>query len=130
MKVTTAYKQEIEENAFKRRIDYDKFSEIRHEVRTGILAKMRYHQKVAAEVYGKIVYLTEPEVRALQVLAKRKAEESDEAFKEFTDNVIIYSHCHKRISKHKMVFRKDGKFENDFEPGFYDVNSKLAIELL
>ena len=130
MKVTTAYKQEIEENAFKRRIDYDKFSEIRHEVRTGILAKMRYHQKVAAEVYGKIVYLTEPEVRALQVLAKRKAEESDEAFKEFTDNVIIYSHCHKRRSKHKMVFRKDGKFENEFEPGFFDVNSTLVLEIL
>lgn len=130
MKVTTAYKQQIEENAFKRSVDYDKFSGIRHEVRTGILAKMRYHQKVAAEVYGKIVYLTEPEVRALQVLAKRKAEESDEAFKEFTDNVIIYSHCHKRRSKHKMVFRKDGKFENDFEPGFYDVNSNLAFDIL
>ena len=130
MKVTTAYKQEIEENVFKRSVDYDKFSEIRHEVRTGILAKMRYHQKVAAEVYGKIVYLTEPEVRALQVLAKRKAEESDEAFKEFTDNVIIYSHMHKRRSKHKMVFRKDGKFENDFEQGFFDVNSNLAFEIL
>ena len=130
MKVTTAYKQEIEDNAFKRIVDYDKFSEIRHEVRTGILAKMRYHQKVAAEVYGKIVYLTEPEVRALQVLAKRKAEKSDEAFKEFTDNVIIYSHCHKRRSKHKMVFRKDGKFDNDFEPGFFDVNSNLTFEIL
>lgn len=129
MKVTTAYKQEIEKNAFKRSVDYDKFSEIRHEVRTGILAKMRYHQKVAAEVYGKIVYLTEPEVRALQILAKRKAEKSDDAFKEFTDNVIIYSHCHKRSSKHKMVFRKDGKFENDFEPGFFDVSGKLALEI-
>lgn len=111
------------------RIIYHKFAEVRHEVRTGILAKMRYHQKVAAEVYGKICYLTEAEVRALQVLAKRKAEESDEAFKEFTENVIVYSHCRKRISKHKMIFRKDGKFENDFEPGFYDVNGKLAFEL-
>ena len=130
MIASTAYKQELENNAFERRVDYNKFSDIRHEVRTGILAKMRYHQKVAAEVYGKIVYLTEPEVRALQVLAKRKAEESDEAFKEFTDNVIIYSHCHKRRSKHKMIFRKDGKFENDFEPGFYDVCSLLALEIV
>ena len=129
MRATTAYKQQIEEKAFERRINYDKFSEIRHEVRSGILAKMRYHQKVAAEVYGKIVYLTEPEVRALQVLAKRKAEDSDEDFKEFTDNVIIYSHCHKRRSKYKMIFRKDGNFENEFEPGFFDVNKRL-YELL
>ena len=111
-------------------INYDKLSEIRHEVRTGILAKMRYHQKVAAEIYGKIVYLTEAEVRALQVLAKRKAEESDKAFQEFTENVIIYSHCHKRRSKHRMIFRKDGKFENEFEPGFYDVNSNLTFEIM
>lgn len=110
--------------------NYDKFSEIRHEVRTGILAKMRYHSKVAAEVYGSVCYLTEAEVRALQVLAKRKAEESDEAFKEFTENVIIYSHCRKRRSKHRMVFRRDGIFENDFEDGFFDVNAKLAFEIL
>ncbi len=130
MKASTAYKQELEKKAFERRIDYDKFSEIRHEVRTGILAKMRYHQKVAAEVYGKIVYLTEAEVRALQVLAKCKAKESDEAFEEFTENVIIYSHCHKRSSKHKMIFRKDGTFVNDFEPGFFDINSSLAFLVL
>jgi len=129
MRATTAYKQQLEEKAFERRINYDKFSEIRHEVRSGILAKMRYHQKVAAEVYGRFVYITESEVRALQVLAKRKAEESDEAFKEFTDNVIIYSHNSKRRSKHMMIFRKDGKFENDFEPGFFDVNKRL-YELL
>ena len=110
--------------------NYDKFSEIRHEVRTGILAKMRYHSKVAAEVYGRVCYLTEAEVRALQVLAKRKAEESDEAFKEFTENVIIYSHCRKRKSKYRMVFQKDGSFENDFEDGFFDINSKLALEIL
>lgn len=130
MIATTAYKQQIEEKAFERRINYDKFSEIRHEVRSGILAKMRYHQKVAAEVYGRLVYITESEVRALQVLAKRKAEESDEAFREFTENVIVYSHQSKRRAKHRMVFRKDGKFENDFEPGFFDVNSNLVFEIL
>ena len=110
--------------------DYAKFAEIRHEVRTGILAKMRYHQKVAAEVYGRPCYLTEPEVRALQVLAKRKAEESDEAFREFTENVIIYSHRYKRRSKHTMIFRKDGLFENKFEPGFFDVNDMLFFEII
>lgn len=130
MKVTTAYKQEIEENAFKRSVDYDKFSKIRHEVRTGILAKMRYHQKVAAEVYGKIVYLTEPEVRALQILAKRRAEESKEAFLEFCENIIVYSGSRKRSSKHTMLFAEDGSFINDFEDGFFDVNYKLANEII
>lgn len=86
--------------------------------------------KVAVEVYGKLFYMTEAEVRALQVMAKRKAEQSDEAFKEFTDNIIVYSAGTKRRSKHTMVFRKDGCFANDFEPGFMDVNEKLAMIVL
>ncbi len=82
--------------------------------------------KIAVEVYGKLFYMTETEVRALQVIAKRKADQSDEAFKEFTDNVIVYSAGTKRRSKHTMVFRKDGCFDNDFEPGFMDVNENLV----
>lgn len=129
MKATERYLEE--KKAFvPKKMDYAKFAEIRHEVRKGILAKMRYHQKVAAEVYGRPCYLTEAEVRALQILAKRKAEESDGAFREFAENVIVYSHRYKRRSKHKMIFRKDGTFENDFEEGFYDVNAKLAFEIL
>ena len=130
MKATTAYKQEIEENAFKRSVAYDKFNEVRKEVRVDILYKLHCHTKVAAEVYGKLVYLTEPEVRALQVLAKRKAKESAKAFLEFTSNVVVYSGASKRSSKHIMMFSVDGSFVNDFEPGFFDVNYKLANELI
>lgn len=84
---------------------------------------------VAAEIYGKPRYLNEYEVRALQVIAKRKAEISDEAFKEFTDNVIIYSGRYKRKSTHIMHFRKDGIFSDEFDSGFYDTSAKLAFEL-
>lgn len=108
----------------------EKFNEVRNEVRVDILHKLHCHTKVAVEVYGKLVYLTEPEVRALQVLAKRKAKESAEAFLEFTSNVIVYSGASKRSSKHIMMFSVDGSFVNDFEPGFFDVNTKLEMELL
>lgn len=91
-------------------------------------------EKVAVEMYGKLDYLTEREIRALQVIAKRKAEESDEAFKEFTDNVIVYKgRCKGHLrdkSSRIMHFRKDGKFSDEFDPGFYDVCCNLAFELL
>ena len=112
-----------------RRYDRQRYNEVRHDVRVGILHKMNYAYKVAADIYGKTVYITEAEVRALQVLAKRKAEESDEAFAEFTENVIVYAGPRKRSSR-KMIFQKDGSFENDFECGFFDVNTQLAAMLL
>lgn len=84
---------------------------------------------VAVEIYGRQKYLNEYQVRALQIIAKRRAEISDEAFKEFTDNVIVYSGRYKRKSTHIMHFGKDGKFIDDFDPGFYDANSNLAFEL-
>lgn len=86
--------------------------------------------KVAVEIYGKLYYLTEVEIRGLQVMAKRAAEKSDESFKEFTENVIVYSSRYKSRAKHTMVFRKDGCFANDFEPGFEDMNDKLIFEIL
>lgn len=94
-----------------------------------ILRSRKYHKLVAAEIYGELTYMNEAEVRALQVIAKRTYEISDDAFKEFTDNVIVYSGRIKSDSKHQMIFRTDGKFENEFEPGFYDVCSNLAFEL-
>ena len=113
-----------------KKMDYAKFAEIRHEVRVGILRDLHYHAKVAAEIYGRLVYITEAEVRALQILAKRRAEESEEAFLEFCENVIVYSGSRKRSSKHIMLFEEDGSFINDFEDGFFDVNYKLANEII
>lgn len=84
---------------------------------------------VAVEIYGQPKYLNEYQIRALQIIAKRRAEISDEAFKEFIDNVIVYSGRWKRKSTHIMHFRKDGKFSDNFDPGFYDTSWNLAFEL-
>lgn len=108
----------------------DGYNKVRREVRVDILHALRYHHKVAAEIYGKLVYITEAEVRALQILAKRRAEESEEAFLEFCENVIVYSGSSKRSSKHIMMFAEDGTFINDFEDGFLDVCPKLALQLI
>lgn len=109
-----------------RRKDYREVMSEAHK----IMRKHGYTKTVAAEIYGKILYLTEAEARALQIVAMQKAKESDESFKEFCDNVIIYSGCKKRSSKHKMIFQKNGLFENEFEKGFFSACGNMAIELL
>lgn len=95
-----------------------------------IMRGYNYSPKIAAEIGGKILYLTEGEVRALQIMAKQKAEESDEAFEDFCKNVIVYSNFKKRTSKYKMVFQKNGLFEKDFECGFYSACVRMSLELL
>ena len=95
-----------------------------------IMREFGYCKTVAAEIRGKLLYLTEGEVRALQIMAKQKAEESEEAFKEFCDEVIVYSGCKKRSSKHRMIFQKDGCFKDDFENGFFSACAMMSIELL
>lgn len=90
-------------------------------------------EKVAVEVNGQLDYYTEREVRALQLIAKRKAMESDEAFQEFCNTVTVYKgRCkgHKRDKSDRMVhFTKEGKLEEPFDPGFNDVNKKLVLAL-
>lgn len=95
-----------------------------------IMFKYGYSKTVAAEIRGKVLYLTEGEVRALQIMAKQKAEESEEAFKEFCEEVVIYSGCKKRSSKHRMIFQKDGCFKNEFEKGFFSACAMMSLELL
>jgi len=95
-----------------------------------LLCQHKYTNKVACEIYGHIRYLSEAEVRALQVLAKRAADTSEDAFNDFTQNVVVYSARTKRSSKHKMIFRKDGKFSNDFEGGFFSTCANLAFEIM
>ncbi len=86
--------------------------------------------KVAVEINGKLMYMAEYEIRALQVFAKKQAEISEEAFKNFCNSVIVYSGRYKRTSKHTMHFREDGCFSDEFEDGFYNVNTNLLYELL
>lgn len=86
--------------------------------------------KVAVEIHGELMYMAEYDIRAMQVLAARKARESKEAFAEFCKSVTVYSGRYKRSSDHTMIFREDGCFSNDFEEGFFDVNANLTFEIL
>lgn len=95
-----------------------------------ICRKYNYVKKIAVEINGKLLYLTEGEVRALQLLARQKADESDEAFEQFCKDVVVYSNFQKRKSKYTMKFQKDGCFANEFECGFFNANAHMACELL
>ena len=105
-----------------------------HEVKREVIATLREFgyktNKVAVEIYGTLVYMDEPHIRALQVMAMRKAEESEEAFKEFTENVIVYSARCKSRALHKMSLKKTGGFEEKFESGFVTVNTALYMEII
>lgn len=105
------------------------YQKIRAEIQE-ILCSYEYHPTVAVEIYGKLTYLNEASVRALQLIALRKAQESEEAFKEFTENVIVYSGSTKRNSHCKMEFQKTGRFVGQFEPGFYDACGRMHIHIL
>ena len=105
------------------------YQKIRAEIQE-ILCSYEYHPTVAVEIYGKLTYLNEASVRALQIMALRKAQESEEAFKEFTENVIIYSGRTKRKSHYKMAFKKNGMWAKQFEPGFYDTCGRMYMHIL
>jgi hypothetical protein len=110
--------------------DIIKYGEISHQIDETLKEFGYKTDNVAAMIYGVRCHLTENEVRALQVMAKRAAEKSEEDFLEFRKNVIVYS-CNDYSDKkcHQMFFREDGRFSNEFNPGFYDVSSNLAFEL-
>ena len=86
------------------------------------------HEHLAAEIYGKLVYLTEREVRALQVLAVEKAKQSEEEWREFCANVVVYSNSKKKNS-YQLHWKKDGRFYESMETGFFDVCGSLTLVL-
>lgn len=108
--------------------------------------------EVAAVIYGKKYRLNEYQVRALQVMCKRAAEKSDESWQEFVDNVIVYNlpawvyddepfefydpNTEDEVPAdiHRMIFRKDGLFANEFgcgkDCGFYNRTTDLVFEIL
>lgn len=92
------------------------------------LIKRNSHEHLAVEIYGKLVYLTEREVRALQVLAVEKAKQSEEEWREFCANVVVYSNSQKSKS-YQLHWKKDGRFYESMETGFYDVCGMLCLVL-
>lgn len=110
--------------------DVKKYGEISSQIERTLEEFGYKTDSVAAKIYGIYRHLTENEVRALQIMAKRAAEKSEDDFLEFRKNVIVYS-CNDYSDEtcHQMFFREDGKFSNEFNPGFFDISCNLALEL-
>ena len=89
------------------------------------LANVHYINKVAVDIYGKIHYLTEAQVRALQVVAAKLANTDKEAFEDFRENVVVYSGRDITHSKYVVRWRDNGFFIDNFQKGFYDADYYL-----
>ena len=94
------------------------------------LAAVHYINKVAVDVYGKIEYLTKDQVRALQIVAAKLANNDKEAFEDFKNNVIVYSGRDITHSTHQMHWTNRGYFKEDFQKGFYSSDYDLFSVLI
>lgn len=91
----------------------------------GVLHK--YHRFNTVEVIdpdGRTLEVNEYWVRAFQVVVNKA---SDEEFEWLRDNFTIFSGPNRH---EKMILRRDGKFMNEFEPGFYDASANMAFEIM
>jgi hypothetical protein len=94
------------------------------------LAWRNYYSTVPAVIDGKVCHLTEPEVIALQVIcAKIYKNEGPRAWRRFCQRVTIFNGP-ADLASETMKFRRDGAFENEFLPGFYDITGRMALEIL
>lgn len=87
----------------------------------------KYRTQCLAEVHlsnGITFSADESWIRAFQLVVKNT---TDEEFDYIRENCRIYS----GQKLHEiMILRRDGKFENEFEDGFYTANAEMAIDLL
>lgn len=86
-----------------------------------------YHRFDKVEVIdpdGRLLEVNEYWIRAFQVVAHNA---SDEEFEWMRDNFTIFSGPNRH---EKMILRRNGKFENEFEPGFYDALANMAFEIM
>ncbi len=77
--------------------------------------------KLAVELCGKLVYLTETEIRALQVMCKRDPS--------LRDNIIVYDGRTKRGSK-ILPIDSDGYFDEPPTTNIFSINTRLSRELM
>lgn len=131
---------------------YDAYKRQDLVAKMNVLANMKHTTRVAAEIYGQKYLLDEYQVRALQILCKRAAEDGDDAWKEFTEKVLVYNTDAEIFytddgiefdftdaegnekTVHKMIFTKSGRFANEFtedeyDNGFFTRAANLAFEL-
>lgn len=77
--------------------------------------------KLAVELCGKLVYLTETEIRALQVMCKRNPS--------LRDDIVVYDGRTKRGSKILQI-TEDGYFDEPPTTSIFSVNTKLFRALM
>lgn len=95
------------------------------------LHKLNYYNLVCVEFPAekRIVYLSEPQIRLIQLnAAKIYKEQGLEAFDKFVSNFIIYNGRYKSKSK-PLTLNTNGKFNNGFNNTFYTINDILAEQL-
>ena len=90
------------------------------------LADVQYFNKVAVDIYGKVYYLDEAQVRALQVVAAKLSNTDKIAFEDFKRNVVVYSGKSIDQSKHEMGWENKGFFIRSFQKGFYNADNELC----
>lgn len=109
-------------------------AELKHLIRQTLKEFGYKTNKVAVEINGELDYYTELEIRALQLIAARKAKVSQEKFEEFCNSIVIYKTRHKGRKKDKsdniMRLKFDGYFEERFPDGFYDTANRIMLKLV
>lgn len=85
-----------------------------------------YSTYVLGVIKGKKVYLTELDVRYIQVLCKNCS--NNEQFEQFKKDYIIYDGKTKKCRK--MVFTKGGYFDEPFTCGLFSANKELSKKLM
>lgn len=77
--------------------------------------------KLAVELCGKLVYLTETEIRALQVMCKRDPS--------LRDNIVVYDGRTKRGSK-ILSINSYGYFDEPPTTNIFSIDTRLSRELM
>lgn len=69
-------------------------------------------------------------IRKTQVLVNGEKYEDEEALKENNPFKVYYFDAdNAKMPYYQMIYRTDGKFSNEFGPGFFDTAAELAFEL-
>lgn len=86
----------------------------------------RSYNKCAVRINGRVQYLTELEIRALQIMV---LDMTDEEYADFCNSVIIYNDNTVIRSDGVITILRDGGLSASFHEGFYDATGNLARAL-
>ena len=83
--------------------------------------------KAVIRINGRIHYLTEKQMRALQLSV---LDMSNEEYQDFCKSVIIYNGKTVKRSTGTITIEKCGRLSSPFQEGFYDTDHKITLEML